>query len=58
MKVTQHLWFDKDREAAIRFYTSLIPGSSVGWVSAVPADTPSGPAGSVKIAGFTLGDQR
>lgn len=58
MKVTQHLWFEKDMEAAIRFYTSLIPGSSVGWVSAIPADTPSGPAGSVKLAGFTLGDQR
>jgi predicted 3-demethylubiquinone-9 3-methyltransferase (glyoxalase superfamily) len=58
MKVTQHLWFEKDMESAIRFYTSLIPGSAVGWVSALPAETPSGPAGSVKLAGFTLGDQR
>lgn len=58
MKVTQHLWFEKDMETAIRFYTSLIPGSSVGWVSTIPAETPSGPAGSVKLAGFTLGDQR
>jgi predicted 3-demethylubiquinone-9 3-methyltransferase (glyoxalase superfamily) len=58
MKVTQHLWFEKDMEAAISFYTSLIPGSSVHWVSALPADCPSGPAGSVKIAGLTLGDQR
>jgi predicted 3-demethylubiquinone-9 3-methyltransferase (glyoxalase superfamily) len=58
MKVTQHLWFEKDMESAIRFYTSLIPGSSVGWVSALPAETPSGPAGSVKLAGFALGDQR
>ena len=23
MKVTQHLWFEKDMEAAIGFYTSL-----------------------------------
>jgi predicted 3-demethylubiquinone-9 3-methyltransferase (glyoxalase superfamily) len=30
----------------------------MGWISAVPADNPSGPAGSVKIAAFTLGDQR
>jgi predicted 3-demethylubiquinone-9 3-methyltransferase (glyoxalase superfamily) len=45
-------------EAAIRFYTALIPGSSVEWVSAIPADTPSGPAGSVRIAAFTLGGQR
>ncbi len=57
-KVTQHLWFEKDMEAAIRFYAGLIPGSSVAWVSTVPADTPSGPEGSVKIAAFTLGDQR
>jgi len=58
MKVTQHLWFEKDMEAALRFYTSLIPGSSILWTSAVPADNPSGPAGRVKLAGFTLGDQR
>jgi len=57
-KVTQHLWFEKDMEAALRFYTGLIPGSSIAWTSTVPADTPSGPAGSVKIAAFTLGDQR
>jgi len=57
MKVTQHLWFEKDMEAAIGFYTSLVRGSSVDWVSTLPADTPSGPAGSVKIAAFTLGDQ-
>jgi len=56
--VTQHLWFEKDMEAAVRFYTSLIPGSSMGWVSAIPADNPSGPAGSVKLAAFTIGDQR
>jgi predicted 3-demethylubiquinone-9 3-methyltransferase (glyoxalase superfamily) len=58
MKVTQHLWFEKDMEAAIGFYTSLIPGSSVHWVSSLPAETLSGPPGSVKIASFTLGDQR
>lgn len=58
MKVTQHLWFEKDMEAAIRFYTSLVPGSSVQWISSIPADTPSGPAGSVRLAAFTLGDQR
>ncbi|RAK61376.1 VOC family protein [Phenylobacterium hankyongense] len=58
MKVTQHLWFEKDMEAAVAFYTSLIPGSSMEWTSAVPVDNPSGPAGSVKIAAFTIGDQR
>jgi hypothetical protein len=29
MKVTQHLWFEKDMEAAIGFYISLVGGSSV-----------------------------
>jgi predicted 3-demethylubiquinone-9 3-methyltransferase (glyoxalase superfamily) len=56
-KVTQHLWFEKDMLAAIRLYTSLIPGSAVEWTTTLPADTPSGPAGSVKIASFTLGGQ-
>lgn len=45
-------------EAAIRFYTDLIPGSALDWISAIPADNPSGPAGSVRTAGFTLGGQR
>lgn len=58
MKVTQHLWFAKDMEAALALYTSLIPGSAIEWVNTIPAETPSGPAGSVKLASFTLGDQR
>src|SRR5215218_4916237 len=58
MKVIQHLWFEKDMEAALGFYTSLIPGSACEWMSAVPVANPTGPAGSVKIAAFTLGDQR
>ena len=56
--VTQHLWFEKDMEAAVRLYTSLIPGSRVEWTTPIPADTPSGPAGSVKLMSFTIGDQR
>ena len=58
MKVIQHLWFEKDMEAAIKFYTSLISGSATEWTTTIPAETPSGPAGSVKLASFTLGDQR
>ena len=57
MKVTQHLWFEKDMAAAIGFYTSLIPGSRIESLTAVMADNPSGPAGSVRIAAFVLGDQ-
>lgn len=58
MKVIQHLWFERDVEAAVRFYTSLIPGSKIESTIALPADTPSGPAGTVKIVSFALGDQR
>jgi predicted 3-demethylubiquinone-9 3-methyltransferase (glyoxalase superfamily) len=57
MKVFQHLWFEKDMEAAVRFYTGLVPGSVIRWTSAVAADNPSGSAGAVKIIAFTLGDQ-
>lgn len=57
-KITQHLWFERDMEAALRFYTSLIPGSSLASITPMAADSPSGPAGSVRMAAFTLGDQR
>ena len=45
-------------EAAINFYMSLIRSSAIEKITTIAADTPSGPAGSVKIASFTLGDQR
>ena len=57
LSVKQHLWFEKDMEAALTLYTSLVPGSSIDWISAAPADTPPAPAGSVRTAGFTLGGQ-
>jgi Uncharacterized protein conserved in bacteria len=57
MKVIQHLWFEKDMEEALRFYVSLVPGSAILWTTALPEESPSGPAGSVKVAGFTIGDQ-
>lgn len=55
--VKQHLWFEKDMEAAIRFYTGLIPGSTIDWITGLPVDSPSGPAGNVQLAAFSLGDQ-
>jgi predicted 3-demethylubiquinone-9 3-methyltransferase (glyoxalase superfamily) len=57
MKVAEHLWFEKDMEAAVSLYVSLIPGSAIDWISAVPADNPSGPAGAVRTMAFRLGDQ-
>lgn len=53
-KVTPFLWFDKDAEAAARFYVSLLPDSRVDNVAAMAADSPSGPAGSVQVVEFTL----
>jgi predicted 3-demethylubiquinone-9 3-methyltransferase (glyoxalase superfamily) len=57
-KITPHLWFaDKAIEAA-SFYVSLFPDSRVDSVTPVPADTPSGPAGSVQVVEFTLAGQK
>lgn len=57
MKVRQHLWFRHDMEKAIELYTTLIPGSASGWISNILTDQPNGPAGSVKFAGFKLGNR-
>ena len=43
-----------EAEEAARFYASVFPDSRVERVTALPADTPSGPAGSVKVVEFTL----
>lgn len=57
-KIAPHLWFaDKAVEAA-NFYVSLFPDSHVDSVTPIPADTPSGPAGSVEVVEFTLAGQQ
>jgi predicted 3-demethylubiquinone-9 3-methyltransferase (glyoxalase superfamily) len=57
-KIVPHLWFaDKAVEAA-NFYVSLFPDSRVDSVTPIPADTPSGPAGSVPVVEFTLAGQQ
>lgn len=56
-KVSPFLWFEKDAEQAVRFYVSLLPGSTLDGVTTMPADSPSGPAGSVKVLDFTLAGQ-
>ena len=55
MGVVQTLWFANGMDAALTFYTSLIPGSGIDtqWTMAA-----AGPAGSVRVATFHLGDQR
>ncbi|HTO79905.1 MAG TPA: VOC family protein [Methylocystis sp.] len=53
-KLVPTLWFSEKAEEAATFYASLLPDSHVDSVVALPADSPSGPAGSVKIVAFTL----
>ena len=53
-KIVPHLWYAKEAEEAARFYASVFPDSRVDRVTALPADSPSGPAGSVKVVEFTL----
>jgi predicted 3-demethylubiquinone-9 3-methyltransferase (glyoxalase superfamily) len=57
-KIYPHLWYAKDADQAAAFYASIFPDSRVERVWTLPADTPSGPAGSVKIVDFVLFGQR
>jgi predicted 3-demethylubiquinone-9 3-methyltransferase (glyoxalase superfamily) len=51
------LWFEKEAEEAVSFYVSLLPNSRIVRVTTMPAESPSGPEGSVKVVDFTLGGQ-
>ncbi len=52
--ITPTLWYSREAEEAANFYASIFPNSRVDRVTALPSDSPSGPAGSVKIVEFTL----
>jgi predicted 3-demethylubiquinone-9 3-methyltransferase (glyoxalase superfamily) len=56
-QIVPFLWFEKDAEAAARFYVSLLPDSRLKHVNPLPIDTPSGPAGSVQVVDFILAGQ-
>jgi predicted 3-demethylubiquinone-9 3-methyltransferase (glyoxalase superfamily) len=53
-RIIPHIWYSTQAEEAAKFYASVIPNSKVDAVTALPADSPSGPAGSVKVVEFTL----
>ncbi len=53
-KIVPFLWYAKEAEEAAKFYASIFPNSSVDSVNAMPADSPSGPEGAVKVVEFTL----
>jgi predicted 3-demethylubiquinone-9 3-methyltransferase (glyoxalase superfamily) len=52
--ITPSLWYSREAEEAANFYASIFPDSRVDRVTALPSDSPSGPAGSVKIVELTL----
>jgi len=57
-KIFTHFWYAKEAEEAAAFYASIFPDSRVDRVTVMPSDSPSGPAGSVRVVDFTLLGQR
>jgi predicted 3-demethylubiquinone-9 3-methyltransferase (glyoxalase superfamily) len=57
-KIYTHLWYAKEAEEAASFYASIFPDSRVDRVTPLQSESPSGPAGSVKVVDFTLFGQR
>ena len=56
-KITPFFWYSKEAEQAAEFYASIFPDSRVTRVVTMPSDSPSGPAGSVKVVDFVLAGQ-
>ncbi|WP_423415053.1 VOC family protein [Hyphomicrobium sp. B1] len=48
------VWYDKEAEAAARFYASVFPDSSLDAVIRAPGDYPSGHEGDVIVVEFTV----
>ena len=57
-KIMPSLWYVREAEEAARFYASIFPDSRVDRVTPLLVESPSGPAGSVKVVDFTLFGQR
>ncbi len=57
-KIYTHLWYAEKAEEAASFYASIFPDSRVERITPLQSDSPSGPAGSVKVVDFTLLGQR
>lgn len=54
VKNTICLWYDRDAEAAARFYVETFPNSTFGAVHHAPGDNPSSKAGDVLTVEFTV----
>lgn len=53
-RLLQMLWFASHAEEAVGLYTRTLPNSRIDRVATMPAESPSGPAGSVTVIDFTL----
>ncbi|WP_102106711.1 VOC family protein [Oceaniglobus roseus] len=53
-KNTICVWYDREAEAAARFYADVFPDSEVKAVHRAPGDFPSGKAGDVLTVEFTV----
>jgi predicted 3-demethylubiquinone-9 3-methyltransferase (glyoxalase superfamily) len=53
-RIVPALWYSEKAEEAAAFYASLLPNSKVDSITELPADSPSGAAGSVNVVEFTL----
>ena len=53
-KNTVCVWYDKEAEAAARFYAETFPDSSVDAVIRAPGNYPSGKQGDVLVVEFTV----
>ena len=53
-KNTICVWYDKDAEAAARFYAETFPDSAVGAIWRAPSDFPSGKKGDVLVVEFKV----
>jgi predicted 3-demethylubiquinone-9 3-methyltransferase (glyoxalase superfamily) len=53
-KITPFLWYSNQAEEAARFYVSIFPNSRIRRIAALQAESPAGPAGSVKVVDFVL----
>ncbi|MFN3825568.1 MAG: VOC family protein [Pseudorhodobacter sp.] len=53
-KATICLWYDREAEAAARFYASVFPDSTVGTVHRSPMDNPGNREGEALVVEFTV----
>lgn len=53
-KITPFLWYVSEAEEAASFYVALFPDSRIVRRVTMPTDSPSGPAGAVRIVDFEL----